>query len=49
MVGYQLKPNTTLLIGYGVLDVDYDDGSGANLFEYDITTSGPIIGTAFRF
>jgi len=49
MVGYQLKPNTTLYVGYGALDMDYDDGSGADLFEYDVNTSGPVIGVAFQF
>lgn len=31
------------------LDVDYEDGSGENLFVYDVTTAGPGLGVTFRF
>ena len=47
MLGYQLKPNTTLFVGYGALDMDYDEGSGSDLFEFDVNTRGPMIGVAF--
>ncbi len=37
------------LFGYRVLDIDYESGSGADLFLYDVTQSGPIAGLAWRF
>jgi len=49
LFGYQMTKSATLLFGYRSLDVDYDHGSGSSLFDYDITTSGPVIGTMFRF
>ena len=49
LFGYQMTKRATLLFGYRSLDVDYDHGSGSSLFGYDITTSGPVIGTMFRF
>jgi hypothetical protein len=36
-------------VGYRILDVDYEDGSGASFFKYDVTTSGPGIGVGWRF
>jgi opacity protein-like surface antigen len=48
-VGYTLSERTTLWLGYRILDVDYDDGSGSDLFEYDISMSGPIAGLSIRF
>lgn len=41
--------DATLRVGYRVLYQNYEDGSGANRFAYDITTHGPIIGMNFRF
>jgi hypothetical protein len=49
VLGYQLKENITLLAGYRALGIDYDDGSGDDLFEYDVTMSGPIVGLAIQF
>jgi len=48
-LGYQVSRRITLAAGYRILDVDYDRGSGLRLFEYDVTTSGPVVGLAFRF
>ena len=48
-LGYSLSERTTLWLGYRILDVDYDDGSGSDLFEYDVSMSGPIAGLAIRF
>ena len=48
-LGYQLSRRIALGIGYRILDVDYDKGSGLRLFEYDVTMSGPMVGLAFRF
>lgn len=41
--------DATLIAGYRVLHQDYEDGSGANRFAFDVTTHGPIIGMNFRF
>lgn len=49
LIGYDVSRNKTLYAGYRYLDVDYDDGSGTSLFEYEVTTSGPLVGLAFRF
>jgi opacity protein-like surface antigen len=49
VLGYQVSRRITLAAGYRILDVDYDKGSGLRLFEYDVTTSGPVVGLAFRF
>ncbi len=35
---------TSLAFGYRFLDVDYEDGSGADLFRFDAQLSGPIVG-----
>jgi hypothetical protein len=48
-LGYQLSENTTLWIGYRHLDIDYEDGSGAGQFEYDVEMTGPILGLAILF
>lgn len=48
-LGYSISERTTLWFGYRILDVDYDDGSGPNLFEYDINMSGPLAGLAITF
>jgi hypothetical protein len=47
--GYQVLRHMNLAIGYRVLDIDYDTGSGSNKFEFDTTLSGPMIGLVFRF
>ncbi len=49
VLGYHISQRTSIWGGYRILDVDYDSGSGANLFEYDVTMSGPIVGLAYRF
>lgn len=36
-------------LGYRVLDTDYEDGSGASFFRYDVTMSGPALGIGWRF
>jgi opacity protein-like surface antigen len=47
--GYRLSNRTTLWLGYRIIDVDYDDGSGPDLFEYDVNIRGPMAGVEFRF
>jgi hypothetical protein len=34
---------------YRALDIDYDQGSGATLFKFDVLMHGPLLGAAFRF
>jgi len=49
-VGYQLPWwGITPYVGYRVLYIDYEDGSGNNRFEYDIWHTGPQIGLGVRF
>ena len=48
-LGYELSERTTLWLGYRHLDIDYDDGSGSNLNEYDVEMTGPMLGLAIGF
>jgi hypothetical protein len=48
-VGYRASDVMTVFLGFRAFDVDYEDGSGTNLFKYDVLTSGPQLGVAFRF
>lgn len=49
-LGYTLPWwGVTPYIGYRVLYIDYEDGSGANRFEYNIWHTGPQIGVGVRF
>jgi hypothetical protein len=41
--------DASVVAGYRVLDQDFEDGSGANKFAYDVTTHGPILGMVIRF
>ena len=46
---YALSRAVSLDVGYRVLDIDYDQGSGANLFTFDVRMHGPLLGAVFRF
>lgn len=46
---YSFNENAMLLLGYRYLDVDYDDGNGADRFVWDVATSGPAAAFAWRF
>jgi hypothetical protein len=48
-VGYRASDLVTVFLGFRAFDVDYEDGSGTSLFRYDVLTSGPQFGVAFRF
>jgi len=49
-LGYQLPWwGVTSYIGYRVLYIDYEDGSGNNRFKYDIWYTGLQIGVGVRF
>jgi hypothetical protein len=37
----------SFIFGYRYMDIDYEDGSGSDLFEYDITMKGPVLGVNF--
>ena len=45
----RLSERTSLIAGYRLLDIDYDDGTGADRFLYDVQTSGPNAGLVFHF
>lgn len=49
LAAYQFRPNAHLLIGYRHLDVDYEDGNGANRFKWDVWEGGPALGVAWQF
>ncbi len=49
LVGWEFRENTTLLLGYRILYVDYETGSGDDRFEFDVAMNGPIMGVAFQF
>jgi len=36
-------------VDYRLLDIDYDEGTGADRSLYDVLTSGPNAGIIFRF
>jgi hypothetical protein len=36
-------------MGYRILDIDYEDGSGNRKFGYDMQAAGPVIGLAWDF
>ena len=39
----------SVIAGYRALYQDFEDGSGANTFAYDVTTHGLILGLAIPF
>ena len=48
-MGYEFTRHVAFLVGYRILSINYEEGSGHDLFVYDVTMSGPILGLAFRF
>ncbi len=48
-VGYRFTPNLSVMLGYRMIDVNYDHGTGDNYYEYDVTMQGPIIGLSLFF
>jgi hypothetical protein len=49
LVGYNISRVVSLWLGYRVMGVNYETGSGLNKFQYDVTMYGPITGIVFRF
>jgi len=48
LVGYRFTKLFQTTLGYRVISTDYDNGSGADRFRYDMTTSGPVIKFGFN-
>ena len=46
---WQFGEHANLLLGYRHLDVDYDEGEGANRFLMDLGQGGPTVGLAWQF
>jgi hypothetical protein len=47
-VGYRFSKLFQTTIGYRIIGMDYDKGTGANRFRYDMNTSGPLIKFGFH-
>lgn len=43
-----LSERTSFLLGYRALDVDYEEGEGADRFKFDTVSHGPAIGIRIR-
>lgn len=48
-VDWRVAESVFVSAGYRMLDTDYEDGSGADRFGYDMTMSGPAIGIGWHF
>lgn len=46
---WRFADHASLLVGFRFLGIDYDDGSGAGRFQYDVTQGGPALGVAWQF
>ncbi len=46
---WDFAPNTSFTVGYRILDIDFDKGSGASKFEFDVRQHGPLVGVNFRW
>lgn len=46
---FEYKPweHVSFVFGYRYMSIDYDDGSGSSLFEYDVDMYGPLLGLNF--
>ena len=49
LVDWQPFKHVSFLGGYRALYQDYEEGSGPNLFKYDATIHGPLLGVNFRW
>jgi len=47
LFNYQPWKHVSLLFGYRYMDIDYKDGSGLDLFRYDVSMHGPVLGVNF--
>jgi len=48
-VGYRASDLVSIIVGYRAIDIDYREGSGNDVFRYDVLTAGPQVGIAFSF
>jgi len=48
-VGYRSSDKWRFTFGYRVIDIDYDHGSGADRFVYDMQTFGPVLRLGYSF
>jgi hypothetical protein len=48
-IGWKASELVSVILGYRVIDMDYEDGSGLEYFHYDLQIAGPQLGVAFRF
>ena len=48
-IGFRASDLVSVILGYRAIDMDYEDGSGRDLFRYDMLIAGPQIGVAFSF
>jgi hypothetical protein len=49
ILGYHFSQTVSAWLGYRVLGVDYESGSGFSKFKYDVIMHGPIVGLGFSF
>ncbi|MCO5723236.1 hypothetical protein [Robiginitalea marina] len=47
--GYRFSKLFQTTLGYRIIGMDYDQGSGSSRFRYDLNTSGPLIKLGFNF
>lgn len=47
--GYRFSKLFQTTLGYRIIGMDYDQGSGSSRFRYDMNTSGPMIKLGFNF
>ncbi len=48
-VGFRASKVVSIVLGYRAIDMDYEDGSGRDLFRYDMLIAGPQLAVAFSF
>ena len=48
-VGFRASDLVAVVAGYRAIDIDYQEGSGNDLFRYDVLTAGPQVGVVFTF
>ncbi len=48
-LGFRASDLVSVFLGYRAIDMDHEDGSGRDLFRYDMLIAGPQIGVAFSF
>ena len=46
---YHVSRCFSLGVGYRALDIDYEQGSGASRFKFDVIMHGPLLGAVFHF